>query len=659
MSRIASLLAKIPRVVFAVIGILLVCYGQIILQGMSSDNSAERLVQAITAVSGIIGALLFGVAFARDKIHPLPRLEFPLKERVTAPAIPWLTPWAIVWFIVALVLSGVSIYIFATTGEDRTVILIWLASIFVLFVGQWWDVRIMLPKIAPERRLPLAALVLVLLVALISRTYQLTTLPYNVDGDFASVGLQARELVTGAQPYIFANGWAAIPMLGYLPPWITMSVWGTGLAGLNASGVIEGLLIIVGVYLLGRDLFNARVGLFAAVLLTISYTHLAASRQSSYIDPVVFMLYAIYFLLIGLREGRGWAMLTSGVLTALCIQMYYSGRLVIFVVAFILLYMLLFRRTWLFGRIWGLILWGAAVLVTTGPMLVVFLGDLDSFMSRTREVFILTPEVIVHMQSVYNVDSVSAMLLEHARRSLFILNYYIDKSTQYSLNLPFLDPFAAVLFILGVGFSLFRWRWVGYITLLGWALLALIVGCFLTANAPFWPRLLVLLPPTALLGALAFNQMYVVVRRALERIDRRVALVAPVAATCVFVVVGVLNWNSYVAAKKSFATPRTSIGRYMAEQPLTARGYVISDDFRYMDREFDFLSPGKLVANLTPEDVDAGNIQQLGSPTLFILSREQREVLERLQQMFPEGSAETIVGNSATEVAFYAFRLPE
>ena len=58
-----------------------------------------------------------------------------------------------------------------------------------------------------------------------------------------------------------------------------MKVFGDGLAGLNASGVIEGLLLIVGVYLLGRDLFHARVGLFAAAVLAISYAHLAASRR--------------------------------------------------------------------------------------------------------------------------------------------------------------------------------------------------------------------------------------------------------------------------------------------------------------------------------------------------------------------------------------------
>jgi hypothetical protein len=131
----------------------------------------------------------------------------------------------------------------------------------------------------------------------------------NVDGDFADVGLQARALATGQQQQIFAYGWAAIPILGYLPSALTMMVFGTGLAGLNASGLVEGLLIIIGVYLLGRDLFHARVGLFAAALLTISYT--PRCRPQSCIVTVVFLVFIFYFLLIGLREGR-WALSPVG-----------------------------------------------------------------------------------------------------------------------------------------------------------------------------------------------------------------------------------------------------------------------------------------------------------------------------------------------------------
>ncbi|MEP7291748.1 MAG: glycosyltransferase family 39 protein, partial [Chloroflexota bacterium] len=306
------------RTLLAFVGVVLAAGGQMVLMNTAPDNPNERSLQAQAGAMLIVGALLFGTLALRS-IKNFPRLEMPRGGSVSMPAIEWRSWWAFIWFIVAVVLAVAAMWMFDTTGEDLTVGIIWLASIIALFVGQLWDVRVMFPRIAPENRPYLAVLAVLLIVFLVTRTYQLSTLPYNMDGDFADVGLQARALVTGQQTAIFTYGWAAIPILGYLPPWLSMSVFGTGVAGFRMAGVIEGLLIIVGVYLLGRDLFHARVGLFAAALLTISYTFIAASRQPTFIDPVLFLLYAIYFLLLGLREGRGWAMIASGVLTALCI----------------------------------------------------------------------------------------------------------------------------------------------------------------------------------------------------------------------------------------------------------------------------------------------------------------------------------------------------
>ena len=88
-------------------------------------------------------------------------------------------------------------------------------------------------------------------MALASRLYHLGTLPYNLDGDYADFGIQARAIALGEEKRLFAYGWAIIPMMGYMPAALTMKIAGTGLTGLYLSGVIEGLLAIVAVYLLG------------------------------------------------------------------------------------------------------------------------------------------------------------------------------------------------------------------------------------------------------------------------------------------------------------------------------------------------------------------------------------------------------------------------
>ncbi len=326
-------------------------------------------------------------------------------------------------------------------------------------------------------------------------------------------------------------------------------------------------------------------------------------------------------------------------------------------VGFILLYLLVFRRSWLWARKWAVLLWVLVVLITLGPMLVVFFRDSSGFMARTQTVFILNPDVIKHMEGVYHVNTISALLLEQTRHAVFLFNYYVDSGQQFALRQPFLDPFTAVLFILGLGYVLVRWRWLSYTSVLAWTVLGVVLGCFLTIDAPSWQRLLILLPPTALLAAVALNQLYELANHTLVHIADGAMLIAPTAVTLLIIGVGMLNWTTYVNAKSTWATPRTRIARYLADQPSSTRAYMVSKDLTYKDREFRFLAPGYLFANLTPEQAE-GEFAFVGTPTLLILTPEQHALLQQLQQKFPDGLAETHIGNTPTEIAFYVFRLP-
>ena len=638
-----------------VLGTALAVGGEVVFLRIAPNSPGEGPMQALGGALLIAGALLFGFATRRASMAPA-RLDFQ-REEVSRPASRRWNRWTIGWLLAAIALSAGAVILFMGSGETPIVVAMWLASIVALFAAQLRRVALERPRITGEGLLHLGILAALLLAALIMRAYELTTLPYNFDGDFASVGLQARSIATGQEQRIFAYGWAAIPMLGYYPAAITMALFGTGLAGLNISGVIGGLLMIVGIYLLGRDLFHPRVGLIAAALMTVSYAHLAASRQACYLDPVVFLVFAVYFFVVGLREGRWGATVASGLLTALCIQAYYSGRIVIFIVGFVLVYLIVFRRAWLRARWWTVAMWAVALLIALGPMLVVFARDLNGFMSRTREVFILSPEVVTHMQGVYQVTTVPEMMLQQLRHTALMFNYYTDTSTQFGFPRPFLDPFTMTLFVLGIGFALFQLRRFGAALILAWTVLGLLVGCLLTANPPFWPRLLILLPPVALLPALALDAIYERMKRWLERFGSAAGLLVPAALAAILVVVGSSNWNTYVEVKGRYATSRTRIGRYLADQPPSASGYLISRDMGFSDREFEFLAPGRLVADLKPEQIK-GDIRRVGEPTLLILTAEQGELMQTLPGMFPGGSAETHPGNAPGEVAFYVFRLP-
>jgi 4-amino-4-deoxy-L-arabinose transferase-like glycosyltransferase len=637
----------LPTIAAVAVALAMACCGQYLLTPPSDIRLSEAPKQAIGGALLIAGALVFGAASRRrggEARLEFPHAALPLFTSITAPSLPWL--------LCAIALGAGAAAAFAVGGESPAVVFAWLASIAALFLSQRVHLPLKPPRIAREPRRYLAALGVSLVAALLTRSYNLSALPYNVDGDFAGVGLAARALAAGPRQ-IFGYDFAGVPTLGYLPPALTMMLFGDGLAGLNASGVVAGLLSIFGVYLVGRDLFHPRVGVFASALLTVSYAHLAASRQSHYLDPLPFLLFSVYFLLLGLREDRGWAIVASGALAALCTEMYFSGRIVAPITAFLLLYLLVFNGAWLRQRRRTVALWMLAIVITLGPMLVVFVRDSDSLIRRAREVSILNPEIIRHEETVYQTHSLTVILLEQARRTALLFNHYPDRGTQFALLVPLLDPVTAVLFTLGVGHAIVRWR-MGSAVLVPWTALVLFLGGVLVANPPYWPHLFVLLPPAALFAALALNQLYEILAPDRQHHPRARTLAAT-ALIAMLALVGVQNWNTYVAAKGAYATPRTRIGRYLAALPSAASVYLVSNDFHRDDREFQFLAPGRLTGDLSPRDVEA-NPSLVDRATVLILTSDQQMLLRRLEGRFPGGSAETHVGNDANEVAFMVFR---
>ncbi|MCS6844411.1 MAG: glycosyltransferase family 39 protein [Caldilineales bacterium] len=608
----------------------------------------------------LVGMALFALA------APAPGAAFGRLAPLAAPAgQAWprlLEPWGIAWLTASLAAAAFALGRFLRSGETSAVLAAWVVSLVAVALAGWRPARPALGRLRPSLADLPAPLVLtaLLLVALVMRVYRLTTLPYDLDGDFASHGLQARALATGVETGLFRLGWANIPMLGFAPSALTMKLFGTGLAGLNMAGVVEGLLILVGVWWLGRMLFNQRVGLLAAGLLAAGYVHLHFSRTSEYIDPVFFLVYSVGFLVLGLSRGSGWAFALSGLCSAFAFLMYYSGRIVIFIVLFAVGYLLATDRARLWQRRQGLVLWAAALLVGLGPMLAVFAQDWEGFNERSQAVFLFYPPVIEHLQNKYGVATVSAIVWEQIKRTLLMFHYYHDTSTQFGLLKPFLDPYTATAFALGLAYALAHGRRFGLALLAGWTGLILAIGGVLTNNAPFWPRLLGLLPPTALLAAIAVDR---VVEPILVQADRRgrrwaapalaVALVAAVA------LLGWRNWNVYVEAKGSWATTRTRIGRYLADLPPGAAAYLVSTEYHYLDREFEFLAPGRLAASLPPEDVRAGALPaDPNRPTVVVITAELADLLTALQAQFPAGRVQPWPDNDPGSVGFYTFTVP-
>ncbi|MBI2866428.1 MAG: glycosyltransferase family 39 protein, partial [Chloroflexi bacterium] len=150
------------------------------------------------------------------------------------------------------------------------------------------------------------------------RIYRLEALPPGLHGDEAHAGIFAQR--------VLQEGWLGPYLRVALgQPGGTVYVMALVFKFLGASPfavrlttALLGTVAVPLMYLLGRQMFNQRVGLVAAALLALSYWHIHFSRIAHPVVSLPLMeIAALYFLFLGLRSHRAWAFPVGGVFLGL------------------------------------------------------------------------------------------------------------------------------------------------------------------------------------------------------------------------------------------------------------------------------------------------------------------------------------------------------
>ncbi len=488
--------------------------------------------------------------------------------------------------------------------------LLWITSIICAITPLGYEGYLRLQKSKFRLRVSVYAVlgILIILIAFSFRMYHLSDIPRNLDGDYASVGLQAREFLRTNHPGIHEFGWANIPMVGYMPVVLSMFVFGDSLRGLNMGSVIESMLSLVIIYHLGKHIHSSKVGLYAMMFAAFSYVHIHFGRTAMYFDPVLFISLSVLLFLKGMERNSRVYMITSGIAAGFCIFLYFSGRAIFFIVPLCFVYVTFMRKSRTFidickHALWWI--WGATLVI--GPFLFMFFTQYDAFMARTKEVFLFSPDVIQHLKGVYQTQDLKVIVWEQVRRSLLMFHSTFDTGTQFGMKRPFLDPLTGGYFIVGLMYVLRNISKVKYASILVWIVVVMITGAILTNNPPFWPRLVSLIMPACLLAAIGCNLVIEIISHVpVYRWIRSICAVLLIVG--VFGYVLIFNWTAYLESQSSFAFPRTLIGRYLADNQLSAF-MVENGEFSCQDREIQFLAERYCMGNVNLTEnmsLDAG-----------------------------------------------------
>jgi len=192
---------------------------------------------------------------------------------------------------------------------------LWLAGMIFFILAVWEK-----PQAAHKRKIKATPfLVLIILVALLSiffRVYELQVVPSEMFSDHAEKLLDVADVLDGKTSIFFTRNTGREPLQFYLTAAI-IKIFNTGISflSLKIGTVLAGLLTLPFIYLIGKELGGKWVGLAALFFAGVGYWPNVISRVAlRYAFYPLFTSATLYFLIKGLRTRNRNDFLLAGLL---------------------------------------------------------------------------------------------------------------------------------------------------------------------------------------------------------------------------------------------------------------------------------------------------------------------------------------------------------
>ena len=415
-----------------------------------------------------------------------------------------------------------------------------------------------LPTPRSSIRPSLVLLLAILLLAFFFRLYRFNSIPFGTWYDEADGGLHAlRVLEDSNYRPVFVPAMDRSAFLVYLFA-MALRLFGVNTLALRAVPVAFGLGGVLAAYLFGREFEGERLGLLFAFFVAVSRWHVNFSRIAmTGIDTPFFVLLTLYFLLKGGRTGRARDFAWGGLVLGLSQWFYTTNIFLLVIVALFVIMQAVAGRGYLRRNWVNLLLMILAVLLVVAPLAQYALRHSESFWARPRRLSIFRDPTVADPR---------AAIVESIKRHVLMFNFQGDRNGRHNLpGAPMLDPISGALFVLGLAYSLWRWRHPRYLLLPVWWTVMLCPAIFaLFFESPQALRGIGTLPVVYLMACLP---VYVLAHE-FHRLFPRVARALPIAVGALLAVVGWYNFDFYFhrqasdfAVWNAFSTPETLMAR--------------------------------------------------------------------------------------------------
>lgn len=173
------------------------------------------------------------------------------------------------------------------------------------------------------------------------RLYRLETVPPEMTSDHAEKLMDVFDIVNGQYSIYFPRNTGREPLYIYLSAFIA-GFAGISFLAIKIAAVLGGLLMLPFLYLLGKEMGSARIGLLAVAFAGIAYWPSVEERFALRISFYpLFVAPTLYYLIRGLRRQHRNDFILAGLFLGLGLNGYTPFRIMpLAVVAIVLLYLL-------------------------------------------------------------------------------------------------------------------------------------------------------------------------------------------------------------------------------------------------------------------------------------------------------------------------------
>lgn len=534
---------------------------------------------------------------------------------------------------------------FWLSGILFTVLAFWLP---VPEQGSWWD---KLKEKFPTRGLEIrvsrwtAILLVAGAIVIFFRFYRLSDVPPEMLSDHAEKILDIWDVVQGELRVFFPRNTGREAFQMYLTA-LVIKLFGTGFTftSLKIGTVLSGLVTLPFIYLLGKEIANKRVGLFAFLFAGIAYWPNVISRVAlRFTLYPLFLAPTLYFLIRGIRRSNRNDFILAGLSLGLGLHGYTPFRIVPIVVVIAVGLYLLHSQSKGYRKqtVLHLLLLTLIALLVFLPLLRYWIENPLSFGYRT----------FTRLGSLENPLPGPAWQIFLSNLKNAVVMFFWSNGETWPVSIPYrpaLGVVSAVLFFFAVVLIFLRYikqrNWLDLFLILSVPLLMLpsILSLAFPAENPTLNRTAGAMVPVFLLVGLAMNGL-------LESMEKQ--LVSPVGRRVAWVLGAVLLvwsafqnydlvFNKFQTNYSMSAWNTSEIGQVIRDYTITIgspeSAYVVAFP-HWVDTRLVGINAGYPTKDFAIWEEDFPSTLEIEGPKLFILKLEDSQSLSALQTLYPNG----------------------